>query len=348
MMRFNGAALAAGLAVLMAVGCNSGGDTTTSSTAPDTTKPAAGGTDTAAKPEFTIAVIPKGSTHDYWKALHAGADAAAKELNVKIDFKGPLKEDDKEDQIKTVEDFVTAKVDGIVLAPLDNVALAKPVEAAVTAKIPVVIIDSALKSDKYSATAMTNNYNGGKAAGEEMVKLLGGKGNIIVLRYEAGSASTMEREQGFLDVVSKTPGIKVLSSNEEGGATADSAQQKAEGLLGGFKNPDGTPQAQGIYCPNESTTFGMLRVLDELHWSGKVKFVGFDSSPKLIEGMKSGKIDALVVQDPFKMGHDSIATMVKILKKQSFDKDEDTGATLVTKANMDQPEIAKLLTPPQD
>jgi len=342
MMRFNGAALAAGLAMLMVVGCNSGGDTNTTTD----NKPAVGGTDK--KPDFTIAVIPKGSTHDYWKALHAGANAAEKEFNVHIIFKGPLKEDDKEDQIKTVEDFTTQKVDGIVLAPLDNVALAKPVDAAVAAKIPVVVIDSSLESKTYSATAMTNNYKGGQMAGDAMAKLLGGKGSVIMLRYEAGSASTMDREKGFLDAIAKSTGIKVLSSNQEGGATVDSAQQKAEGLLGGFKNPDGSSQAQGIYCPNESTTAGMLLVLDELHWAGKVKFVGFDSSPKLLDGMTAGKIDALVVQDPFKMGHDSVATMVKILKKQPFDKDEDTGATLVTKANMNQPEIAKLISPPQD
>jgi len=346
MMRFKGAAIAAGLAALMVIGCNSGGDTTTATTT-DGTKPATGG-DAGGKPEFTIAVIPKGSTHEYWKALHAGADAAAKELNVKIEFKGPLKENEKEDQIQVVENFVTAKVDGIVLAPLDNVALAKPVETAATAKIPVVVIDSSLKSDKYTATAMTNNYKGGQMAGDELVRLLGGKGNVIMLRYEAGSASTMDREQGFMDVIKKNPGIKVLSENQEGGATADSAQQKAEGLLAGFKNPDGSLQAQGIYCPNESTTFGMLRVLDENHWAGKVKFVGFDSSAKLIEGLDTGKINALVIQDPFKMGHDSVATMVKILKKQPFDKDEDTGANLATKANMKDPKIAKLLTPPQD
>ena len=343
MMRFKGAALAAGLALLV-VGCSSGGDTS----APATTTGGGSTANADGEKKLKIAVIPKGSTHDYWKALHAGADAAAQELGVDIDFKGPLKEDDKEDQIKTVEDFVTAKVDGIVLAPLDNHALAKSVEAAVAAGIPVVVIDSGLEGKAYSATAMTNNYEGGKKAGVEMVKLLGGKGSIIVLRYMGGSASTMEREQGFLDVIAKTPGIKVLSSNQEAGPTADSAQQKAEGLLGGFKNPDGTLQAQGIYCPNESSTFGMLRVLDENSWSGKVKFVGFDSSPKLDEALKAGKIDALVLQDPVKMGHDSVATMVKIIKKQQFDKAEDTGSTLVTKENMDKPEINALLNPKQD
>jgi len=341
MKRFYGATLVAGMVLLVAAGCGSGDNGGSTSTDSGKSTNSSGGK------KFTIAVIPKGSTHDYWKGVHAGAEDAAKELGVTIQFKGPLKEDDKEDQIKTVEDFVSSKVDGIVLAPLDNQALAKPVDAAVAGGIPVVIIDSSLKSDKFSSYVATDNYKGGQMAGEAMVKLLGGKGNVIVLRYEAGSASTMDREQGFLDILAKSPGIKILSSNQEGGATADSAQQKGESLLSGFKNPDGTLQAQGIYCPNESTTFGMLRVLQENKWAGKVKFVGFDSSPKLLDGLNAGEIDALVVQNPFKMGHDSVAQMVKILKKEKFDAKEDTGAVLVTKENLKQPDIAKLVAPPQ-
>ena len=347
MKHFYGATLVAGMALLMAAGCGSGDKGGSTSADNGKTQMTPGTTDASGK-KLTIAVIPKGSTHDYWKAVHAGANAAGKELGVEIQFKGPLKEDDREDQIKVVENFVNSKVDGIVLAPLDNQALAKPVEAAVVGGIPVVVIDSALKSDKQSSNVMTNNYKGGQMAGEAMAKLLGDKGNIIVLRYEAGSASTMEREQGFLDVIAKHAGIKVLSSNQEGGATADKAQQKSESLLSGFKNPDGSLQAQGIYCPNESTTFGMLRVLEENKWAGKVKFVGFDSSPKLLDGLKAGEIDALVVQNPVKMGHDAVATMVKVIKKQKFDKDEDTGATLVTKDNLSQPDITKLVSPPQE
>jgi len=210
------------------------------------------------------------------------------------------------------------------------------------------VIDSGLKSDKQSSNIMTNNYKGGQLAGDALAKALGDKGSVIMLRYETGSASTMEREQGFLDAIAKHTGIKVISSNQEGGSTADSAQSKSEALLSGFKNPDGSLQAQGIYCPNESTTFGMLRTLETNKWAGKVKFVGFDSSPKLLDGLKAGEIDALVVQNPFKMGHDAVETMVKIIKKQKFDKDEDTGATLVTKDNLSQPDINKLVSPPQD
>jgi len=343
MMRFKGAALLAGLATLMLVGCNSGGDTASTGGSS-----AAGGDAGSGKKALTIAVIPKGSTHEYWKSVKAGADAAGKELGVTIQFKGPLKEDDKVDQIKTVEDFTTAKVDGIVLAPLDDQALVKPVKEAVGQTIPVVIIDSALKSDDSSSFVSTDNYKGGTIAGEEMVKELGDKGSLIVLRYQKGSASTDEREKGFLDVIAKHPGIKVLSSNEEAGSTVDSAQSKAESLLGGFKNPDGSLQAQGIYCPNESSTFGMLRVLEENKWAGKVKFVGFDSSPKLVDGLTAGEINALVVQNPYNMGYQSVKTIVDVINKKPFEKRIDTGATLVTKDNMKDEKIAKLINPPKE
>ena len=345
-MRFKGAMLLAGLAALMMAGCNSGGGDSSASNGGSAAS--AGGDAAGGKKGLTIAVIPKGTTHEYWKSVKAGADAAGKELGVTIQFKGPLKEDDKVDQIKTVEDFTTAKVDGIVLAPLDDQALVKPVHEAIGQSIPVVIIDSALKNDESSSFVATDNYKGGALAGEQMVKLLGDKGNLIVLRYQKGSASTDEREKGFLDVIAKHPNIKVLSSNEEAGATVDSAQQKAESLLGGFKNPDGSLQAQGIYCPNESSTFGMLRVLEENKWAGKVKFVGFDSSDKLVDGLKSKEIDALVVQDPYNMGYQSVKTIVNAINKKPIEKRIDTGATLVTLDNMKEEKIAKLLNPPKE
>jgi len=346
-MRFKEAALAAGMAAVVLVGCNSS-DSGAPAGGSGATAPAGGTASTGGKKDLTIAVIPKGSTHEFWKSVNAGAQAAGKELGVKIQFKGPLKEDDKVDQIKTVEDFTTAKVDGIVLAPLDDQALTKPVHEAVGQTIPVVIIDSALKSDEFSSFVATDNEKGGAMAGEQMVKLLGDKGDIIVLRYQKGSASTDAREKGFLDVIAKHPGIKVLSANEEAGPTVDSAQKKAESLLGAWKNPDGSLKAQGIYTPNESSTFGMLRVLEENKWAGKVKFVGFDSAPKLIDGLTSGEIDALVVQNPYNMGYLSVKTIVDVINKKPVEKRVDTGATLVTKDNMKDEKIAKLLNPPKE
>src|SRR6266498_1319977 len=164
----------------------------------------------AIAPSYTLAVIPKGTTHEFWKSIHAGAIKAERELNGKgikteIIWKGPLKEDDRDQQIQVVENFMSRRVSGIVLAPLDSQALVKPVENAIRAKVPVVIIDSDLKSDEYVSFAATDNYKGGQLAGEHLAGLLGGKGNVILLRYAVGSASTEAREAGFLDVLKKHP-----------------------------------------------------------------------------------------------------------------------------------------------
>ena len=165
---------------------------------------------------YTIAVIPKGTTHEFWKSIHAGAvkaqqELAAQGIPVEVIWKGPLREDDRDQQIQVVENFTSRQVSGIVLAPLDSQALVNPVESAVQSGIPVVIMDSGLKSDKYVSFVATDNFKGGQLAGEYMAKLLDGKGNVILLRYAVGSASTEEREKGFLDAMSKYPGIKMIS-----------------------------------------------------------------------------------------------------------------------------------------
>src|SRR5712691_2642583 len=156
----------------------------------------------AAEKPYTIAVIPKGTTHEFWKSINAGAFKARDELaaqGIKLDviWKGPLKEDDRDQQIQTVENFTSRRVSGLVLAPLDSQALVRPVASAVQARIPVVIIDSGLKSDQYVSFVATDNYKGGQMAAEHLGKLLGGKGNVILLRYAVGSASTEAREAGF-------------------------------------------------------------------------------------------------------------------------------------------------------
>jgi ribose transport system substrate-binding protein len=308
------------------------------------------GSDPEAGKRLRIAVIPKGTTHEFWQAIHAGAVKAERDLQasgtpVEIIWKGPLREDDREDQVKVVENFINMRVKGIALAPLDSQALVPVVTDAVRARIPVVIFDSDLKSDDKVSYVATDNYLGGKLAGEHMGKILGGKGSVIMLRYAEGSESTQQREQGFLDAVAKFPEIKVVSSNQYGGATTETAFKASENLLTAHKGADGALTAQAIFCPNESTAFGMLRALEDGGYAGKVKFIGFDSSAKLVDAMAKGQMEATVVQDPIKMGYLAVKAMVDHLQGKPVEKRVDTGATLITRENMNEPRMKELLAP---
>ncbi len=292
-----------------------------------------------------LAVIPKGTTHEFWKSIHAGAAKAAQEDSVDIIWKGPIKEDDREGQISVVEDFISRGVSGIILAPLDDAALRQPVVNATRSGIPVVIIDSDLEGNDFISFVATDNYLGGKLAGERMVELLGGKGSVIMLRYHEGSASTTKREQGFLDAIARVPAIKVVSSNQYGGATTETAYRAGENLLAPLKRPDGRLSIDGIFTPNESTTFGMLRALQDGGVAGSVRFIGFDSSTKLVEGLAAGQIDGLILQNPMRMGYLGVKTMVAHLKGKPVEKRVDTGVTLVTRENMNEPQVKDLLQP---
>jgi ribose transport system substrate-binding protein len=296
--------------------------------------------------KLRIAVIPKGTTHVFWKSIHAGAVKAAGELDVKVIWKGPLKEDDRESQIRVMEDFITRGVSGIVLAPLDDTALRRPVTDAVRTGIPVVIIDSGLKSEDYVSFVATDNYIGGRKGGEHLAKILGGKGKVIMLRYQEGSASTMNREQGFLDVLKeKYPQIEVVSANQYGGATTESAYAASENLLSPLRRPDGRLTIDGIFCPNESTAFAMLRALQDSGLAGKVKYVGFDSSERLVQGLEKGELHGLVLQDPINMGYMGVKTMSAHLRGQEVEKRIDTGSVVATPENMNDPQIRGLLEP---
>ncbi|MDB6123803.1 MAG: Periplasmic binding protein domain protein [Pedosphaera sp.] len=304
----------------------------------------------AAETSYTIAVIPKGTTHDYWQSIHAGAVKAQRELQekgLKLDliWKGPLREDDRDQQIQVVENFTTRRVSGIVLAPLDSQALVKPVANAQKAKIPVVIFDSGLKTDKYVSFVATDNYKGGQLAAERMGQLLDGKGNVIMLRYAVGSASTEERESGFMDTLKKKfPDIKVISSDQHAGATRETAYQASQNLLNRFGK-----EVNGIFCPCEPPTVAMTKALKDIGKAGgKVKMVGFDAGSQSVIDMKNGDVQGLVLQDPVRMGYLGVLTLVKYLRGEKVETRIDTGVHIATPENMTEPDIKDLLYPPLD
>lgn len=296
---------------------------------------------------YTIAVIPQGSTHEYWKSIHAGAVKAAQELNsqgaeVKIIWKAPLREDDREQQTQVVEGFISQNVNGIVLAPFDSHALVRPVEEAAAAGIPTLVVDSALDTQKIVSFIATDNEKGGAMASEEMGKLLNGKGKVLLLRYQEGVASTRAREDGFVEELkSAYPGIELISSNQFAGPTRETAKQAAENLLTRYG-----AQIQGVFTPNESSTAGMLLALQDINRAGKVVFIGFDVSDTFIDAIRNRQLQGIVVQNPFRMGDLGVHTLVDYLQGKSVEKRVDTGVMLVTSGNMDQPEVQQLLHPP--
>ncbi len=308
-----------------------------------------GGPAASGKKKLTIAVIPKGTTHEFWKSIHAGSNKAASELSaqgteVEVIWKGPLREDDREQQIQVVEGFTTQGVDGIVLAPLDNRALVRPVEDAKRAGVPTVIIDSALESNDIVSFVATDNRKGGMLAADRLGQLLNGKGKVLMLRYAEGSASTTDREEGFLgEIKQKFPGIELVSIDQYAGATRDTAKRASENLLNRFGD-----EVQGIFTPNESATAGMLLALQDIGKAGKVTFVGFDSSQVFIDAMRANQLHGIVVQNPFNMGYLGVRSIIDHLQGKPVEKRIDTGVTMVTRDNLDSAEIQTLIHPPLD
>lgn len=292
--------------------------------------------------KLKIVVIPKGTSNPFWKSVHAGAAHAEKELgNVEIFWVGPENEDDRKQQIDVVNNYIARNVDAIVLAPLDSKALVSPVENAVSRGIPVVIIDSALESDVQASFVATDNVEGGRYGARRLGEVMGGKGKAILLRYAVGSASTEYREQGFMEeMAAKFPDIEFLSSTEYAGVTRESATQVSTNLLNLYGD-----QVEGVFCPNESSSFGMLRALENTGKAGKIKFVGFDASADLVKGMEDGHIHGLVAQDPFDMGYKGVTTAVAVINGEAVEKVIPTKLTLVTPENLKTEEIQNLIAP---
>lgn len=301
------------------------------------------GTDTAdgqsTENQTVIAVVPKGVAHIFWQSVHAGALTAGKEFGVQIEWKGPPTETQKDEQRNIVEDFVVKQVDGIVLAPQDENALVPAVEKVAQAKIPCVIFDSGINSDKFVSFVATDNYKGGVMAANEMGRLLNGKGTVIITRCDPGSDSTNKREQGFEDTIAdKFPDIKIVDS-KYGNSDREESRSVTEDMLSAH------PDVDAIFASNESSTTGALLALQSRGVAGKKIFVGFDSSDDLIKAMSNKEINALVLQNPFKMGYLGVKAIVDHLAGRQVEKRIDTGVYLITPKNMDEPQNKELLNP---
>jgi len=287
--------------------------------------------------KITIAVIPKGRAHFFWQSVHAGAVAASRELNVDLIWNGPASETDYNGQIQIVEAMVNRRVDAICLAPIDKKVMVGVVERAVSQNVPVVIFDSGIDTDKFISQVATDNYAAGRLAAERMGELLNGKGKVVIVAVQPGAASTMAREQGFDDgVKEKFPGIKIVDKRY-GMADFAKSLTVAENMLTAY------PDLDGMFASNESSSVGATQAVKQRQWKGKL--VGFDWSQNLLEDLKAGVIDSLVIQHPFKMGDESVRAAVAHLNKQSVTKINNIAPRLILKEDLDNPDVQAQVNP---
>ena len=287
----------------------------------------------------TIAVIPKGTAHLFWLTVRAGAEAGAKEYGLEMEWNGPPAETDYSRQIQILDSYIARQVDGIALAATEKTALNNSLERAKAAHIPVTIFDSGVDSDNYMTFIATDNFEAGQMGARTLAKLIGGKGKVAVVMNAPGSVSTMDRERGFQEtIVKEFPDIKIVAT-QYGMSDRAKAMAAAENILTAH------PELDGIFASAEPSSVGAAQAVKGRNLSGKIKLVTFDSSDGLIDSLKEGIIQAMVVQDPFKMGHDAVKSLADKLNGQTPPKRVDLSARVVTKADLDKPEIKQLLNP---
>jgi len=288
--------------------------------------------------KLTIAVIPKATTHSYWKAAQAGAERAAKELGVTIEWQGPLDDSKVADQIGIFNNLAASGVDGIVLAPCDDRALVSQVRTVTRRGIPVAIFDSPFDGKAgtdYVNFVATDNKQAGAIAAAELAKLVTAPaygGRVLVVRFTEGSASTRLREEGFTEKLAADGRLTIKAQQFTDGSLAG-AQRVAETLLGNFVR-NNTLELDGIFASNQATAGGTYNAVKSLRDKGivvKAPFIGFDDSELLVQGLPNGVIQALVVQDPNRMGYLGVKSVVDFIQKKPVEAYVDTGVTVKRK-----------------
>ena len=291
--------------------------------------------------DLDIVFIPKSRDQVFWTFMRQGVERAMREDgHVKLTWRGPAHNDDIESQIDILHIYSKPGVDAIIIAATDRSRLLASVEQAAALGIKIVAVDSALDGKAHSNLITTNNYAAGRLAAERLAGLLNREGSVAVLRTIQGSASTDDRADGFLDYMKKhAPRIQVIA-DEYGGGTRGKAARSAVLLL------EKHPRVDGIFAVNESTSDGMLRALRQAGLVGRKKFVGFDTTDFLLEGLGKQEIDGLVVQDPRQMGYLAMKAAVAAARGAPFKEQTIlTETVLVTRDNFRNPEIQTLLVP---
>jgi ribose transport system substrate-binding protein len=297
-----------------------------------------GGSGSGASGTKTIAVVPKSVGLFYWGTVHAGAAAAAKKYHVNIIWKGTETETDVAGQVNIIQDFVNRHVDGIAFAASDAHGLAGMANSAKAQGIPVVNIDSGLSPQTPPLVATNNVAAAGKAA-DILDQLVGGKGQVALLPFVPSAETSIQRQQGFQNELKKYPGLQ-LAATQFDQSDITKALSATENILTSH------PNLKGIFAANEPGVIGAVHALQERGLVGKVKVVGFDNAPDEVSALSAGQVQALIVQNPYQIGYQGVVEALDLINHKSVPQSVDTGSTVVTKSNMNQPAIHKILVPP--
>lgn len=287
-----------------------------------------------------IGVVPKATSHLFFVSIRAGVDQAAKDLGVDVQWNGPGEETEHARQIQIVDGMVTQHVDALAISATDERALAAPVQRAIDAGIPVAVFDSGVNAQGYVSFIATDNVGAGKTAARRLAGLIGNQGKVAMVMHKPGGLSTTSRERGFEEVIANEfPGV-VIAARQFGMADLAKSRAAAENIL------TAQPDLKGIFASSEASSIGAIQAIRARGLTGKVKLITFDLSDTHIEGLRDGIIDVMLLQDPFRIGYETVKALSETLAGRPAPKRLDMPVREIVKADLDKPESKALLFPP--
>lgn len=289
--------------------------------------------------ERLIGVVPKATSHLFFLSVHAGVEQASRDLHVDVLWNGPQNETDFARQIEIVDAMITRQVSALAISATDEHALVAPLERAIRSGIPVTVFDSAVDIDNYVSFIATDNYAAGCTAARTLAGFIGGKGPVAMLMQKPGGTSTVLREQGFDATIAKEfPNIQIVAQ-QFGMADAERSRAAAEDILTAH------PSLAGLFASSEAASLGSIQAIRNRGLSGKVKLVTFDFSKTHVEGLEDGTVDAMMVQNPFRLGYEAVKSLDEKLKGGTPPKQLELPARVILKSDLNNPDVRALLNP---
>jgi len=291
----------------------------------------------AAEAKLYIPVISKGFQHQFWLAVKAGAEQAAKDLDVTITFEGPENESMVDKQMDMLQVAIDKNPAAICFAAVDSKAAIPLLQQAKEKGIPVIGFDSGVDSDIPLSTAATDNVAAAALAADKMVELIGGAGQVAIIAHDQTSRTGIDRVKGFTDrVAEKYPNVTIVATQYGGGDQLRSTDL-AKAII------QGNPELKGFFGANEGSIIGVMNAVQEFGMKGKLVVIGYDSGQQQMEAIRSGLLAGAITQDPIGIGYKAVEAAVKAVKGETLPLFIDTGFHWYDATNIDDPVIAALL-----